>query len=92
MSEVVDCVPCEHCGGFGKLSLAPMPPALIEGEKTRRCNSCRQLFPTERWGGHNVTREEWYCSPGCYVEMTGDTLPWDAKRPVRIPVVYIGLW
>ena len=90
--EIISCSPCEGCNWTGELRLAPVAPPLPPGDEGRACAGCTQRFRTWEWCGHNVTWEEWYCSPGCYAETTGDTRPWDQPRPFEIPVIYIRLF
>lgn len=92
----ISCVPCEHCNGTGELWLAPVAPPLPRGDKGRTCSGCAQLFPTWEWCGHSMKSPYgetlWFCSPGCYVEVTGDKRPWDQRRPPEIPLVIISLF
>ena len=77
------------------LVLAPKPPPLPEGDEGRLCSGCRQRFPVWTYCGHSTHNPyggtDWWCSPQCYAEGTGDTRPWDQPRPPEIRLTIINL-
>jgi hypothetical protein len=84
------------CNGTGTLRLAPLPPPLPAGDIGRCCSSCGQRFPLTTYCGHNTHdtsgKVEWWCSPQCYAEGTGDTRPWDEPREPETPLIVISLF